>query len=313
MQFRSSAAEETKRILCDFLARMGYRSPDTAANATLRSEVAAEIVSWNADLDPAFVKATIDTSSSIAESAYGHTSYKHQLLIAIYTAFVAYVDDLGQHNVEALGQVVRWFVARDELPDPVLKRMLLQFEDMYEYYPRFSADAINTSTLEALLGMYIECVSKDMVVVARATLYPSFLRLKTGIGTGFGLFNFIKDWRDPSDNYYLQLIPAIEQYINAINDILSFYKETLQGETDTYIHLRAAAEQKEPMTVLRELVEETLDNIRNIEVLTSTDQQLADICRRHLMGYVEFHFRAKRYRLTELHVDCQVEGTPISA
>ena len=64
---------------------------------------------------------------------------------------------------------------------------------------------------------------------------------------------------------------------------LSFYKETLQGETDTYIHLRAAAEQKEPMAVLRELVEETLDNIRNIEALTSTDQQLADICRRHLM------------------------------
>ncbi|KAI0333762.1 terpenoid synthase [Cubamyces sp. BRFM 1775] len=292
---------------------MGYRSPDTKANDKLRSEVVEEIVSWKADLDPAFVKAATDTSCGIAESAYGHTPYKYQLLIAIYTAFVAYVDDLGQHNIEALGQVVRWFVARDTLSDPVLERMLLQFHDMYEYYPRFSADAINTSTLEALLGMYIECVSKDMVVVPRATLYPSFLRLKTGIGTGFGLFNFVKGWRDPSDNYYLQLIPAIEQYINAINDILSFYKETLQGETDTYIHLRAAAEQKEPMAVLRQLVDETLDNIRNIEALTSADQQLADICRSHLMGYVEFHFRAKRYRLNELHVDCQVSGVSAEA
>ncbi|KAJ8473620.1 hypothetical protein ONZ51_g7760 [Trametes cubensis] len=281
---------------------MNYHAPDTQVNDKLRSEVAAQILSWNHVLGPAFVQDTIDTSCTMAESAYGHTSYDHQFLIATYTTFLAYIEDLGEHNVEALGKVVRWCVTREDLQDPILEGMLLQFRDMYNYYPRFGAEAINTSTLGAMLGMHIECVSKDMVIAPRAIMYPGFLRLRTGAGIGFALFNFVKDWRDPADSYYLQLIPAMEQYINAVNDILSFYKETLQGDTNTYIHFRAAAEQNEVLAVLRDLVEETLENIRNIEALTAEDPQLAHICRSHLMGYVEFHLRAKRYRLHELQL-----------
>ncbi|KAJ2992502.1 hypothetical protein NUW54_g7919 [Trametes sanguinea] len=142
-----------------------------------------------------------------------------------------------------------------------------------------------------------------MVVGSGATLYATSLRLKTGIGAAFALFNFVKGWRDPRDCRYLQVFPAIEHYINAINDILSFYKETLDGERDNYIHVRAAAQGKDPLTVLRELVEETLDNVRNIELLTASDEQLAKICRSHLMGYVEFKLRAKRYRLQELDLE----------
>lgn len=102
---------------------------------------------------------------------------------------------------------------------------------------------------------------------------------------------------------------------------LSFYKESLAGETDNLIHLRAAAEQKDPLSVLREVVEETLESIRKVEVLTAADPQLAKICRSYVIvsvggtyegecadrvwtqGYVEFHFRARRYRLEDLEME----------
>ena len=203
----ASLIAEFTLILRNFLVRMNYHAPDTQVNDKLRSEVAAQILSWNHVLGPAFVQDTIDTSCTMAESAYGHTSYDHQFLIATYTTFLAYIEDLGEHNVEALGKVVRWCVTREDLQDPILEGMLLQFRDMYNYYPRFGAEAINTSTLGAMLGMHIECVSKDMVIAPRATMYPGFLRLRTGAGIGFALFNFVKDWRDPADSYYLQLIP----------------------------------------------------------------------------------------------------------
>ncbi|KAJ8473611.1 hypothetical protein ONZ51_g7752 [Trametes cubensis] len=293
---------EVKRILRDFLTRLRYRSPHTPVNARLRKECRDEIVSWDANLSAAYIDALNDTCCTIAESAYAHTPYQHQLLIAIYTTYMVYVDDLGQRDLEALGEFVRRFVARQDLQDTVLTRIVQQFQEIYDYYPRLSADTINSKSVEALIGMYIEFTAKDMSVVPGATMYPSFLRLKTGIGASYALFNFVKGWRDPSDNFYLQLIPAIESFTDAINDVLSFYKESLGGETDNYVHLRAAAERKDPVVVLRELAEETLTTIVQVQELTASDPELSSILHSYLMGYLEFHFRARRYHLEDLQM-----------
>ncbi|CDO71703.1 hypothetical protein BN946_scf184915.g47 [Trametes cinnabarina] len=301
---RSRLLSEIKEIFQTFLTRLDYRPPRTAANAQLRAEITAEVESWNAKLlTPAFVESVIDASCSMAESTYAHLPYKHQLLIATYSLYVLYVDDLGQRNVDALGQIGRWLVAREEVTDPVLKRLVLQFDQMHEYYPTLGADLINASTFEGIIGRYMECAADKTgaVVDSGTTLYAAFLRLKTGFGAASALFNFVRGWRSPDDHRYLQLVPAMEQYFNAIN--LSFYKEMLDGETDNYVHLRAAAEDKDPLTIIRELVEETLDNVRDIERLVSSDAELARICRSHLMGYVEFTLRAKRYRLRELDLE----------
>ena len=100
---------------------------------------------------------------------------------------------------------------------------------------------------------------------------------------------------------------------------LSFYKEALAGETDNYVHMRAAAEQKPPLMVLQELADENLESIRKIEELATCQAGLAEICRSFIMvssavrvdcylsrpivighqGYIEFHFNARRYRLEE--------------
>ncbi|KAI0366876.1 terpenoid synthase [Pilatotrama ljubarskyi] len=290
-----------KSAVRDFLMRLRYRAPHTPANAKLRAEVTAEILSWNAGLSPPYVEALMDTSCTIAESAYAHLSYKHQLLVAIYTTYVVYVDDIGNRDLEVLGQFGHRLLAREDLGDPVLERLAQQLQDMYDYYPRLSAHSITIATLDSVVGMYVEFTTRDMAVSPGATRYPWYLRIKTGIGSAYALFNFVKEWRNPADNYHLQLLPDVEHFTDAIN--LSFYKEALNGDTDNYITLRASAEQKDPVMVLRELCEETLESLRRVEVLTSSDPQMASILRSYLMGYVEFHFRAKRYRLSELSVE----------
>ena len=67
------------------------------------------------------------------------------------------------------------------------------------------------------------------------------------------------------------------------NRRLSFYKEWLAGETDNYVHLRAAAERKAPLVVLRELAEETLETIGQVQELTASDSELSSILRSYLM------------------------------
>lgn len=109
--------------------------------------------------------------------------------------------------------------------------------------------------------------------------------------------------------------------ISKLSCRLSFYKESLGGETDNYVHLRAAAEQKDPVVVLRELAEETLTTIVQVQELTASDPELSSILHSYLMvsaactsreeqmtdqclaqGYLEFHFRARRYHLEDLQM-----------
>ena len=63
---------------------------------------------------------------------------------------------------------------------------------------------------------------------------------------------------------------------------LSFYKESLAGETDNYVHLRAAAECKSPTDVLRTLAAEVTDTVRRIDAITSVDAELAALWQRFL-------------------------------
>ncbi|KAI0673916.1 terpenoid synthase [Trametes maxima] len=298
-------AVQTKDILRDFLKRLQYRSPRTQADPKLRAEVAAEIASWNAGLSQKAIEYFTETTSCAAESAYAHTTYEHRRAVAIYTAYWNYMDDVAGNPqvLAALGQFGRRFVIGEDLADPVLERMVTLLRSMDKLYTGVGAECIIAGTLDALAGTYVEYKTKEATPAPGAVRYPYWLRLKAGVAGPFAHFNFMNGWRDPSDNYHLQLIPEIEHFIVAVNDILSFYKETLSGETDTYIHLRAAAESKPPLAVLRELVDETLDTVRRTEGLTSADPQLASICRSFFMGYTEFHFRAGRYRLEDLQVD----------
>ncbi|CDO71697.1 hypothetical protein BN946_scf184915.g41 [Trametes cinnabarina] len=305
---------QVQDIVRDFLCRVGYQlgSPFTPPNPELRAEIAAEVLSWNAGLDFETAYAIMDTSCTIAESGYSYMPPEYQRLVAYFTAYAVYVDDLGHRDLEALGQAIGRFVTRQPLEDPVLERLVGQFQEMYDYFPRLSADSINASTLEGLVGMYTEFSRGDAAVAPGAVLFPGFLRVQTGFARSYAHFNFAKGWRDPADTSYLQLIPPLVHFINAAkryappttyrSDILSFYKEVVKGENDNYIHQRAAAEQKDPLKVLRELVEETLDHIRQAETLTSADPELSNLYRGHLMGYIEFHFRAKRYLLDDLQL-----------
>ena len=61
---------------------------------------------------------------------------------------------------------------------------------------------------------------------------------------------------------------------------LSFYKESLAGETDNYIHLRASAEGAWPTDVLRKLAAEVTDTVRRIDAITSVDSELAALWKR---------------------------------
>ncbi|KAI0632018.1 terpenoid synthase [Trametes polyzona] len=293
---------QLKDILRRFLRQIRYRPLGAVVNERLRIEIAAKFVSLNVNVSPDLAAAWIDTGCCIAETAYSHVPYEHQRFIALYSAYALYIDDVGQRDLSSLRRFGQCLVACERIEDPVLEAFALQFREVYDLYDSLCADSINASTLAAVVGCFIEFTVDRATLKPGASGYPAYVRAMSGYAPAYAYFNFIRGWRDPGDISYVQVIPDIVRYTNNVNDILSYYKETLNGETSTYICYRAAVEKKDTLAILRETCEETALALHRVMEVTASDPLLSRICHSYLIGYVEFHMKAQRYRLGELEL-----------
>ncbi|KAH9918245.1 terpenoid synthase [Epithele typhae] len=248
----------TQQIIRSFLRGLNFVSPRTPQNDGLRRRLAAEIASWNIDVSATFTDKMLHNSCNMAECTSGHTSAEHQYFVALYTAFTFYADDHCGADPEPIGQFAQRFSEGAPQLDPVLDRFAAHIRRAFDLWPRIGANAIISGTFDSMTAMYIEYTTTGMAPIPGATRYPYYVRTKSGI------------------------IPEMDYFINCTNDILSFYKETLAGETDNYIHLRAAAERKSPSEVLRILADEVTDTVRRIDAITSADPELAALWQRYL-------------------------------
>ncbi len=193
----------------EFLGNLPYRPPQTLQNSEIRGAVTAEIVSWDRGLSWTYINALTDTSCTIAECCYSHTSSEHQLLIALYTAYAVYADDVGKHNIEAIRQFAQRFTQKAPQLDPVFDRMTTLLGTMYNFYPQISADGIISNTLEYFTATYIELTTQGGVIAPAGVRYPYYLRLKTGVASAYAHFNFTQEWVAGAGTFYLQMLPLV--------------------------------------------------------------------------------------------------------
>ena len=156
--------------------------------------------------DPRFVQKFSVTGCDLANTIYGHTSPKHQYYIALYTACILYVDDLGSRHLDALAQFSRRLATGQKQLNPALDVLTDLLRQSYDLWPQVGADAIISGTLEAIAAMYIECTTGDMAITPQATWWPNYFRNRTGICPPYAHFNFMKSWRSTPESY-LQLLP----------------------------------------------------------------------------------------------------------
>lgn len=93
--------------------------------------------------------------------------------------------------------------------------------------------------------------------------------------------------------------PHLAVLMYSCSDILSFYKEELQGETSNVIHDRAAVTGKSLQEVLSDLLEEAVMAVSRARSILQGEKEKAT-WEQFIRGYVAFHFLSPRYRLKEL-------------
>ena len=206
VQVSEDPRAEVKNIIRGFLNRSNYRSPRSPCDPELRRKLTEELSSWPADIKPALVAKIIDGSCVYAETTYGHTTHEHRYFIALYTACLMYVDDLGDRDLDAVMRFTGRFARGEKQPDSILQRLADLLGCAHDLWTQFGADAIIAGTIDAVTAMYIEFTTQDMVVKPSATRFPYYLRTRAGLGPPYIHFVFMNEWRATPESY-LQVLP----------------------------------------------------------------------------------------------------------
>ncbi|KAH9478551.1 Monoterpene synthase 25 [Psilocybe cubensis] len=291
-----------KEIITKFVKDLDYRpeEPITEDNPTyraLRSEFLMKYDNGNEFYDQMY-----RTAVTMAELSYRDHAPEIRLEIARFTCFLLHVDDLGKsfNTLEGLQKRILMGDNSDGEFLQAFRKNLIGFYDLYDPIP---ANSITLAAISCISGMLLEQndAVRGMKLSESSKSWPNYLRSKTGCSESYAYMLFPKSLGLEMTTY-ISVMEDIVFITNAANDILSFYKEFLGGETDTYIFLRARITNKPLVETLQLVVKETLEaNDRVTKTLQSTDAY--GLWKQYVNGYLGLHFTVGvRYRLNELEL-----------
>ncbi|KAK7064914.1 terpene synthase [Favolaschia claudopus] len=296
-----------KSIIESFLEAISYvplktdELPSGNSLAALTQVTGEEILSWNVDdgQDGKIFMSMVEKAVSTTEFCYPHHTPEAKAVITLTAWFFFYVDDLA--TMQSLEDCQRRLVLGLPQEDPVLVHLPAVLEKFYDHWDPICANTMTCSVLDFINSTILEkrreiCV---MSVHPFAHSWPKYLRSKSG----FGLLSacaIFPQASHPDISAYIQAIPDIAEFEAFANDILSFYKEELAGETANYVHIRANITSKHPKQVLVELIKEVVDLHTRITGILQDHPEALVAWKAFETGNIAWHFALGRYRLAEL-------------
>ncbi|KAJ3559858.1 hypothetical protein NM688_g80 [Phlebia brevispora] len=273
----------SRRVVTEFFDKTGIsirswqRDPSNATEQRVREKVA----SWDlGDIAPDRRDRHVVTSINMATTAFGHTHSDVQVHIALFTVLALCIDDLEIKSGALEEFIPRLHTGTRQL-HPVLDYLVDNLHHLPDYYPPYAACAIFAGTIQFINSTIFDKESENMALTAESLPYVLYKRARNSLGEVYGFF------------------VDTMTYLNYANDILSFYKEELAGETGNFVHDRAKVTGKTIPTVLSELLQEVVESVNRARVLLQGEKE-KEAWEQFIAGYVAFHFHSPRYRLVEL-------------
>ncbi|KIK54183.1 hypothetical protein GYMLUDRAFT_1024248 [Collybiopsis luxurians FD-317 M1] len=250
------------------------------------------------------LKPLIPQGVAMAITAYAHledTSIR--VWMTFITAAAIYCDDKFLKDPTSIGVFCERLLRGQPQEDRALDALadLLSVETP-RIYPRITANLMVLSMLNLINAVLLDHQTLGMKVSAVADNYPMFTRIMSGVSELYGLAAFPPEVPVEA---FIQALPSIMVFIVNANDILSFYKEELNGETVNYISLLAKSRGCEKRCALQIVIDETVEAHSKALRILDSDKAALDAYRSFASGYVEFHVALdNRYRLDELMLSC---------
>ncbi|KAF9492855.1 terpenoid synthase [Pleurotus eryngii] len=234
----------------------------------------------------------------MAATAYKHLkSTETHLLIALYTAFLIFLDDTFHEDMDEVAEFNSRFITNKPNEIPNLNVFAELLRDLPKYFNTIVANIMVTSTLNLVTALSLEQEIGGMKVSPSAHSFPTFSRTMSGASECYALFAFPQTI---PVSKYVQALPDMVTYINNGNDVLSFYKEECAKETCNRVSVLAQCNAITKYNVPQGLADEAASCHLRICDILSDDAESLNAYNQFAKGYIGFHTSSKRYKLNEL-------------
>lgn len=291
-----------KQIVEDFLSEAGFQLPDYAQDEAFDQEVIDTCL--DQELPAKRMEVIARLGAAAARWFYPKHDRHLQIAIAKFTALAFTIDDLGSVFPEPL-RTYRSRLAMGQPQDAkIMQSLLMQSHEVGQRYDCWDADMIFKAVLEFFSANLVEIERGAKLQPTDSTpSFTSYFRLKSGVAEPFAYFIFpLSRSNDPGNCAHLPLIPDLMAFMDEVNDIMSFYKESMVGhERDNAIYMHANANNQSVTQALHDYRTSALELIGRIRQFASQEGLgLKDQVDEFLNGYMAFHLVYPRYRLEEL-------------
>jgi hypothetical protein len=258
--------------------------------------------------------------TSAADSCYPRASFDLKRYIALHTTFFLYVDDRAEKDLEKVLPDLRCIASKSirglhSIPckDAAIALWLnLVVSETDHFFGPYSTGVITKGFLDFILVNIVEAdLAKSLTLPAKfASRSSQFIRDKTGAGEVFAHFLFPDHLITESQHLqtYIQFVPLMVDIINHVNDILSFFKESVVGsDENTHIMNMARAVGCAPQEILKKVCLEMAEAIKVIQISLRDIPNVREIWNEFVNGFIMWHIYHDRYRLKELGLIIQPE------
>lgn len=102
---------------------------------------------------------------------------------------------------------------------------------------------------------------------------------------------------------FVQAVPELMDFLADVNDLLSFYKESITSkERNNAVFHQAGIGKKGVVGVLQELIVRAKERIGRIRTTPAGNATIISYTEAYLHGFIGFHVSQSRYRLHELGI-----------
>ncbi|KAJ8698757.1 hypothetical protein PTI98_005429 [Pleurotus ostreatus] len=157
----------------------------------------------------------------VACTAYGHLeSLSTRMYIALYTSSVTYVDDVYNNQPNLPKAFCHNFIMHLPQETSVLRAFDQLLRETWRHFDGVQANFIIASSM-----YYMNAVAIEHGIRPLETQTSDFFRFFRGLSGNSSSFCVFIFPNDVPPNSYIQALPFMMDYVNYMNDVLSFYKE----------------------------------------------------------------------------------------
>lgn len=154
-----------RNAVTDFLARCDFSFPVTQYDRDFHNSCCDVARGKGYPVDSPSLKPFIPGGVVMATTAYAHLQNRStQILIALYTAFLIYIDDVYQHNVEGIDCFNERFILCKSQDDPVLDALTSLLQEFHQHFGRVASNIMITSTLNFMTSLLLDHEMQGMPV-----------------------------------------------------------------------------------------------------------------------------------------------------